>query len=252
MSENRTSDLAEESFGNNEGDGCGFSDVREYSRRGFSVRQADILGHRYHTVTSGRIWLGDTSERQELCRLIAEIITEYCSPKTVRSTLTVGLGSPSVTADSLGPRTAERILVTDGNFPKMCTFVPGVPARTGIDTAAAVRAIAEQIKADLIVTVDSLSALSPDRLCTVVQITDHGVVPGSAVSHSSGEISGETMPCPVISVGVPTVIRADLLSGNNKDRGLLVSSVDTDVAISCYASVIGGAINLSHIGNTRS
>jgi len=251
----KISDLADESFGLDLAKGEAFSDVKEYISHGFGVRQAGLLGYSYHTLSGGQFWTSDTAERQALCRLIAKIITAYCEAAPVTSVLTVGLGSSSVTADSLGPRTAERILVTDSvmherGIAKMCAVVPGVSARTGIDTAAAVRAIAEQVKAELIITVDSLSAISSDRLCKVVQITNHGVIPGSAMSHSSGEISEKTMPCPVISVGVPTVIRADLLSGNEKDRSLLVSSVDTDIAVDCYASIIGGAINLFHIGNT--
>lgn len=251
----KTSDLAEESFGLPFPQDNGFSSVREYSSHGFTLKCASLNGYGYHTVFCGKIWTADTSKRHALCRLIAEVITGYCREKKPRTVLTVGLGSPTATADSLGPRTTERILITDSamhesGIPKMCAMTPGVPGRTGIDTATATRAIAEQTEAELIIAVDSLSAISPDRLCTVVQITDHGVIPGSAMSHSSGEISKRTMPCPVISVGVPTVIRADLLSGSEKDRSLLVSSVDTDIAVDCYASIIGGAINLFHIGNT--
>lgn len=255
MFSKKTSDLADESFGLSLADCDNFMPTQEYTSRGFTVKHTSPFGYNYHTISCGKIWTATTAERQALCKLTSEIIVEYCKGKRLRSVLTVGLGSPSVTADSLGPRTVERLLITDSTMHesginKMCAVTPGVPARTGIDTATTVRAIAEQTKAELIITVDSLSALSSDRLCSVIQITNHGVIPGSAVSHSSGEISEQTMPCSVISIGVPTVIRADLLSGNEKDNSLLVSSVDTDIAVDCYASIIGGAINLFHIGNT--
>ncbi len=254
MLRSRTSDLAAENFGLETASSLHFPKPREYVRYGFGVSIASRFGHSYHTVTSGRIWADDTAKRQLLCKLIAEIITEYREHARGAATLTVGLGSASITADSLGSLTVDRVLVTDAEMQKsglakMCAINPGVPAKTGLDTAVTVREIAKQSSAELIITVDSLSAVSPDRLCTVVQITDCGVVPGSALSHSSGEISTSTMPCPVISIGVPTVIRADLLSGNKSDSRLLVSPADTDVAVSCYASIIAGGINLAHMGN---
>ena len=254
MLKKRKSDLAEEFFGLEPAARVHFTNTLTSEKYGFKITAASHLGYSYQTVSCGKIWLEGTEDRRRLCSLIAEIISEYRGHDRSVAILTVGLGSESVTADSLGSLAADRIAVTSGEgeklgVSKMCVIKPGVPARTGLDTAKTVRSIAEQTEAGLIITVDSLSAISPDRLCTALQISDCGVIPGSALSHSSGEISSRTMPCPVISIGVPTVIRADLLSGNERDRGLLVSPSDIDVAVSCYASIIAGGINLAHLGN---
>lgn len=230
---------------------------KDHFLHGFKITRSVYSGEAYSTVSSGNIQQIYEGERRELIRCIAELINEHTGGVKMRSVLVVGLGNAAITADSLGPEVASRISVTDGllmkmGFPKICAITPGTPARTGIDSARITLKLAEETGADLIIAVDSLCAISPERLGRVIQISEGGITPGSAFSHSSGEISSRTMPCPVLSIGVPTVIRASALSPDAADPNLLVSPADGDILIARYASVIAGGINTSLLGNKSS
>ena len=111
--------------------------------------------------------------------------------------------------------------------------------------------LADHTDADLILTVDSVAAQTQERLQTVLQITDAGMTPGSAMSHTSGGITRETMRRPVVSVGVPMVIRADLLNDEFSAEPMFVTRAETDIIGDCYASVIAGAVNLALSGNSE-
>lgn len=75
------------------------------------------------------------------------------------------------------------------------------------------------------------------------------MTPGSALPHTASPITRETMPCPVISLGVPMVIRADLLSDDFADEPMFVTRAETDAIADCYAGVLAGSINLALSGN---
>lgn len=215
---------------------------------GFAVISSTHENNSYSTLICDKIWADTTERRRALVRLTSKHIHRHCCTEAPKAVLVVGLGSAVLTSDSLGPSAASRIIVNPEfspalPMPRVSVISPGVPAKTGIDTAVIVRSIAKEVGAELIITVDSLSATSAERLCRVIQITDCGITPGSALAHSSGEISKSTMPCPVISIGVPTVIRGETLSQSPDHRDLLVSPADADIALDCYAAIIGSAIN---------
>lgn len=229
----------------------------ETEKHGFKITSSTYEDKAYSTVTVGNIKDLSTNSRRKLIRCLAELLRGHSEESPKRNVLVVGLGNSAITADSLGPITVSSIAVTDRvlldmGFPKICAITPGVPSRTGLDTAQTVLHIAKQMTADLIIAVDSLCAVSPERLGTVIQISEAGISPGSAFSHTSGEISKMTMPCPVISVGVPTVIRATSLSPTVPDTSLLVSPADLDIVAGCYATIIAGGINTALLGNRRS
>ena len=227
---------------------------KESELDGFKITNSEHEGARYSTVTAGNIWLAEAEDRRRLRSCLSKLITRHSSGRKT-PVLVVGIGNTALTADSLGPIAASRITVTDTvmlelGFPKICAVTPGVPARTGLDTAHTVKSIADQTKAELIIAIDSLCAVSPERRGTVVQISECGISPGSAFSRTSGEISTSTMPCPVISIGVPTVIRAEALSPE-LNSALLVSPSDCDIMVDCYASIISGAVNSALLGNVK-
>jgi hypothetical protein len=56
---------------------------------------------------------------------------------------------------------------------------------------------------------------------------------------------------PVISVGVPMVIRADLLDDSFAGEPMFVTRAEADAAADCYAGVIAGAVNLALSGNAE-
>jgi len=61
--------------------------------------------------------------------------------------------------------------------------------------------------------VDALAARDSARLCATVQLSDTGLVPGSGVGNRRSALDRGTLGVPVIAVGIPTVVDADLRRG---------------------------------------
>ncbi len=138
--------------------------------------------------------------------------------------LFIGVGNEDVTIDSFGPKMINRIAVTnmldipESSAHKTAAFAAPVFAKSGIESAELAAATAAALKPAAAVIFDSLAAKEPQNLCRVFQLTDCGIRPGSGASRHAKEISQNTLGCPVITLGVPTVIRAEVfLSGAGKD-----------------------------------
>lgn len=249
-----------------------FPDPSPSSLEGFSVSAAEGAEGGYHSLFCGSLWMDPPGVRRRFIRALSRLLVQYRRRMGVPRRgpfLVCGVGNENAAADSLGPRAVSGVLATDplmreAGVPAVCTVRTGVPRQTGIDTADLIGALAERTKAALIVTVDALCARTGARLGTVAQITDCGLIPGSALRHSSGEISSRTMPCPVLSVGIPTVVRA--LALNREENGspgvtappaeeetdgqpLFVTRADTDAMVACYASLIARSLNAAFTGN---
>ncbi|MCC8126681.1 MAG: GPR endopeptidase [Clostridiales bacterium] len=135
--------------------------------------------------------------------------------------LAAGLGNPSVTPDSLGPRVARKLQVTrqlehqygshfcqSRNLPLISAIVPGVMAQTGMETAEILTGILRETHPHLLIAVDALAARSVRRLGTTIQITDTGIHPGSGVGNHRHSLTRESLGIPVLAIGVPTVVGA--------------------------------------------
>ena len=90
-------------------------------------------------------------------------------------------------------------------------YAPGVTIQTGLETADFVKAVAAEIKPDLLIVIDALAARDSSRLCRTIQLTNTGIHPGSGVGNSRKEVSEETMGMPVIAIGIPTVVDGPVL-----------------------------------------
>jgi spore protease len=75
------------------------------------------------------------------------------------------------------------------------------------------------VKPHLTVAVDALAAASCERLSSTVQINDRGVSPGAGVGNRRMAITAETLGCPVMGVGVPTVVDSATLVWDALARG---------------------------------
>ncbi len=243
-------------------DGCGASMAESPSAHteirisGMRVIESCIGISSCHTVITGNCSAMPYEEKKRTSDAVFRIVSMYMKKLGICRDCRIifcGLGNDMLTADSLGTAVFRKIHTTgeNGILPRVFAVRCGVPASTGIDSAEMIRSCAELVHADLIVTADSLCARFRERLCCVIQITDMGITPGSAFSRTSGEISPATMPCPVISLGVPTVIRDDvLLNGEiSSDKPLLVSSADCDRVIEDFSSVIAAGLNRAFLGN---
>ena len=139
---------------------------------------------------------------------------------TVDTALVVGLGNRAMTPDVIGPRAADHVPATRhlkgcaafGALADVSVLTPGVLGTTGLEAAELVRGAVETVRPDLVVAVDALASQSLGRVCTTVQLTDAGIVPGSGVGNHRRALTRETLGVPVLAVGVPTVVDAATLA----------------------------------------
>lgn len=215
---------------------------------------------RYDTLTLERMDLLDlqgtldASEEiaKELCRLTDAlgIIPERL--------LIVGLGNRELTPDSVGPKSVEAVNATlhikkaDPTYfsalecSAIALLCPGVSANSGMDAAEITAAVCEREGFDAVIVVDSLAARSSARLGRTIQLSDTGISPGTGIGNPRGSITKETVGAPVIAIGVPTVIDARLLSGDNCDASvaaMFVSPKEINGIAKAAARIISGGIN---------
>ncbi len=141
--------------------------------------------------------------------------------------LIVGLGNKSSTADSLGPKVVDRVLVTRHLFVlntnvkegirEVSAISPGVMATTGIETFDIITSIVKKTKPQFLVVVDALASSSIDRINKTIQLTNTGIHPGSGVGNNRKELSFETINIPVIAIGVPTVVESTIIVNDTID-----------------------------------
>lgn len=154
----------------------------------------------------------------ELAKQLKSVIPDIDNEKSV---LVVGLGNRDVTADSLGPCTVDNLFITRHiikeygkqayRAPKIhqiSALVPGVMAKTGMETAEIIKGVIKETKPDIVIVIDALAARSTRRLNRTVQITDTGIHPGSGVGNHRNALTKESLGVPVIAMGIPMVVDA--------------------------------------------
>ena len=193
--------------------------------------------------------------------------------ENVKSVLVAGLGNASMTPDAIGPRSAEHVLVTrhlrqNGAFSAFCSvsvLTPGVLGRTGIEAMETLRGTVRAVQPDGYYTHETSNIPIGENdcevgLCSTVQLSDTGIVPGSGVGNHRCPLSRDTLGVPVYAIGVPTVVDAatltlDVLEEAGKSdvdpaalRGhetVMVTTRDIDAQIRELSRVIGYGIDLA-------
>ena len=129
------------------------------------------------------------------------------------SVLTVGLGNPFFSTDSLGPETVKKIKTglrgTEGIT--IYSVIPNVEMNTGIASKEHILALVKSLQPHLVIVIDSLAARSIERLASTVQISNFGLAPGSGLGRNRQKIDSELLGIPVISLGIPTVVNASTM-----------------------------------------
>ena len=126
---------------------------------------------------------------------------------------------------------------------------PGVLGQTGIEASELIKAAAGTVKPAAVIVIDALAARSTKRLFTTVQICDTGISPGSGVQNKRKELSAATLSVPVIAVGVPTVVGAEIMAEELTDSesrptdGLFVTPKDVDMLSDRISGILARALN---------
>lgn len=155
---------------------------------------------------------------EELARQLRDILPDI---NEERSVLVVGLGNRDVTADSLGPCTVDNLFITRhiireygkqaykaSKIHQISALVPGVMAKTGMETAEIIKGVIKETTPDIVIVIDALAARSTKRLNRAIQITDTGIHPGSGVGNHRNALTKESLGVPVIAIGIPMVVDA--------------------------------------------
>ena len=188
------------------------------------VRYRSREGGRYVVVGCGRMTERSERELDRLATLLGEELVTMATDVMGRplggdrKILLVGLGNAGMTADAIGPKTVERVTVTrhlrsmDGDMYcalgccELSAVTPGVLGQTGVESCELVRGVVEHVHPDLVLTVDALAARSCERLSSTIQLSDQGIGPGSGIGNLRKAIDRQTVGCPVLALGVPTVV----------------------------------------------
>jgi len=155
---------------------------------------------------------------EELARQLKDVLPDINEEKSI---LVVGLGNRDVTADSLGPCTVDNLFITRhiireygrqayraSKIHQISALVPGVMAKTGMETAEIIKGVIKETTPDIVIVIDALAARSTRRLNRTIQITDTGIHPGSGVGNHRNALTKESLGVPVIAIGIPMVVDA--------------------------------------------
>ena len=159
---------------------------------------------------------------------LAKEIEHLCSVDEDAPVLVVGLGNRMITADALGPKVVESLLVTRHMFELMpqeikdgvrpvSALSPGVLGLTGIETSEIIKGVVEKVHPSLVIAIDALASRRLDRISTTIQIANTGITPGAGIGNVRKGLTEETLGVPVIAIGVPTVVDAATMASDTID-----------------------------------
>ncbi len=220
----------------------------------------------YVTLEAPAMTEPEEDYHQEISDILAAQIRDVLpDPDKEQSILVVGLGNREVTADSLGPNVADNLFVNRHivkeygkvayNRSKMhlvSSLVPGVMAKTGMESAEIIKGVIKETKPDVVIVIDALAARSTKRLNRTIQITNTGIHPGSGVGNHRNAITQETLNVPVLALGVPTVVDAATIVGDamgerpatlTELNNMYVTTKDVDQQIQQISHILCDGIN---------
>ena len=177
-------------------------------------------GH-YITFSMDDLYYADAGERLKLSHQLAICLRKLLPAEG--DLLVVGLGNRRITADALGSKVLDHLLITrhlqekDGSMlydglRGVCALAPGVLGVTGMETAEVIRGIVQHVKPTAVIAIDALAARESSRICTTIQLTDTGILPGSGVGNHRTGLNEKTLGVPVIAIGVPMVVYATVIA----------------------------------------
>lgn len=226
----------------------------------------------YITLEAPAMHEDDEEYHREISKELADCLCKLLPGKEKElAVLVVGLGNRAVTADSLGPLVIDNLHVTrhvlleygaaayENTTNMISGIVPGVMARTGMESMEIIRGVADSTEPDVIIVVDALAARSTKRLNRTIQITNTGIHPGSGVGNHRSTLNEETIGKPVIAIGIPTVVDAativndavgrqyeDIpLSNMSELANMYVTGKDIDEIVARLSFTVSEGINMA-------
>ncbi|MDR2889659.1 MAG: GPR endopeptidase, partial [Lachnospiraceae bacterium] len=159
----------------------------------------------YVTLEAPAMIEPDEEYHKEISAALAEQLREIIPGiEQERSILVIGLGNRDVTADALGPNVIDNLIITrhmvkefgkaafnNEKVHMVSGIIPGVMAKTGMETAEITLGIVKQTKPDVVMVIDALAARSTKRLNRTIQITNTGIHPGSGVGNHRNALTEE-------------------------------------------------------------
>lgn len=211
---------------------------------------------RYITIDAPDL-KNSTDDYENVCKMLADDLREMCGNS--KKTLVVGLGNRAITPDALGGEVVDKLLITShmkkympevfgDDYGSVSAIAPGVMGTTGMETVDIVKGVMDTVAPDTIIAIDALAGADINRVTTSIQIADTGIAPGSGVGNHRNGLNRDSLGVKVIAVGVPTVIAAELLGGENiaeEFRTLMVTTNDIDAVIKRMSKTVANGINLA-------
>lgn len=220
----------------------------------------------YVTLEAPAMTEPEEDYHQEISEILAgEIRKLLPEQEKEQAILVVGLGNREVTADALGPNVVDHLFINRhivkeyGKVAYNCTrmhtvssLVPGVMAKTGMESAEIIKGVIGETSPDLVIVIDALAARSTKRLNRTIQITNTGIHPGSGVGNHRNAITQESLQVPVLALGVPTVVDAATIVGDamgerpvalQELNNMYVTTKDVDFQIQQISHILCDGIN---------
>ena len=189
----------------------------------------------YVTVEMPSRFYGQQKIYEKMCETCATVLKELAENllKGEKETvLVVGLGNWNITADALGPKVLDSLMITrhlkeympeeiDEGIRPVCGVTPGVLGLTGVETGEIVKGIVDRVKPSLVIAIDALCSRKIERINTTIQFSDTGITPGAGVGNKRQAITYDTLGVPVIAIGVPTVVDVATIASESMHRVIL-------------------------------
>ena len=245
---------------------------------GYPVTRVDILDERgeqalgkprgtYRTIDLTTFWQRRSDFFERAVRAVGGQLKDLLPGNG--PVLVVGLGNRAMTPDAIGPLAADNVLVTRhliaampkhfSGFRPVAVQRTGVLGTTGVESAEAVRSLVAEVQPALVIAIDALASRRVGRVCTTIQLSDTGIIPGSGVGNHRAALNRETLGIPVFAIGIPTVVDAatlvaDLLEESgimdidgdklrSSQQNLMVTPRDIDQQVRDLGKVVGYGIN---------
>lgn len=187
---------------------CNVTEVEISDREG-----AEKIGRpegRYVTVETEKSYeIGNPAFEEIAAELSKELAKMLKGRKKV---LVIGIGNAAITPDSLGAKAVERIMITRPleDLPKGYSIVSAVASpvfgASGVESYELARGLVREVRPEAVVLIDALATGNLARLCKTVQLANVGLAPGGGVGNTRPALDEQSLGCPVISVGMPTVV----------------------------------------------